>query len=176
MSKLYYCKVGTPIGDIKIAGTKRGICFVDLVQKSDDDFKLAMEKRFGVSPIKDEIELMDAVNEFMAYFAGELKVFSVPLDISVGTEFQKTVWTQLREISFGQVRSYKWLAERIGKPKASRAVGNANGKNPIPIIIPCHRIIETNGGLGGFSSGIATKRKLLLHEGVAETGLGLLKR
>ena len=169
MNKLHYCKLDTPIGKIKIVGTKRGVCFVDLVPKSEVDFKLDMEKRFGVRPIKDVIELVDAADEFIAYFAGELKEFTVPLDISAGTEFQKTVWTHLRKIPFGQVRSYKWLAERIGKPKACRAVGNANGKNPIPIIIPCHRIIETNGGLGGFSSGIDIKRRLLMHEGVAET-------
>ena len=78
-----------------------------------------------------------------------------------GTEFDHRVWLTLKEIPFGETRTYKWLAERIGKPKASRAVGQALGRNPIPILLPCHRIIESDGSIGGFSGGVDIKRRLL---------------
>ena len=88
---------------------------------------------------------------FQKYFNGSLTRFDLPLDILSGTLFQKKVWSMLKNIPFGQVRSYKWVAKELGMPKASRAVGNANGKNPVPIIIPCHRVICSNGKMGGFS-------------------------
>ena len=78
-----------------------------------------------------------------------------------GTEFERKVWETLKEIPYGETRTYKWLAEKIGKPHAFRAVGNALGKNPIPIIFPCHRVIETDGSLGGYSGGTDIKRRLL---------------
>ena len=100
-------------------------------------------------------------NEFHLYFSGRLKKFSCRLDLRQGTGFQQRVWRKLRLIPFGETRSYQWLAKSIHQPKACRAVGNANGKNPIPIIIPCHRVIQKNGSLGGFTGGIDLKRYLL---------------
>jgi len=85
--------------------------------------------------------------------------------VLTGTDFQKRVWTTLRSIPFGETRSYGWLAGEIGRPTASRAVGAANGANPIPVIIPCHRVIGANGALTGFGGGIETKQFLLGHEG-----------
>jgi methylated-DNA-[protein]-cysteine S-methyltransferase len=97
------------------------------------------------------------------YFAGRRQAFDVPLSMP-GTDFQQTVWAELRRIPYGETISYGELARRVGNPAASRAVGSANGKNPIPIIVPCHRVIATGGKLGGFGGGLDTKRWLLSHE------------
>lgn len=94
------------------------------------------------------------------YFSGKRSRFSLPL-APKGTEFQQRVWKKLMEIPYGEVESYKELAQRVGTPKGYRAVGNANGKNPIPIVIPCHRVIATGGGLGGFAYGLSMKSTLL---------------
>ena len=101
------------------------------------------------------------------YFAGKRTTFALPLVLS-GTPFQNAVWTTLQTIPFGATTTYRLLAERIGRPAAIRAVGAANGANPLPIIIPCHRVIGTDGSLTGFGGGIETKRFLLAHEGVGE--------
>ncbi|MBA4374148.1 MAG: hypothetical protein C0402_14960 [Thermodesulfovibrio sp.] len=102
-----------------------------------------------------------AKKELAEYFRNERKEFSCKTEFLEGTAFEKKVWNLLREIPYGETRSYKWLAERLDMPKASRAVGNALGKNPIPIIYPCHRIIESGGGLGGYTPGTDIKRRLL---------------
>lgn len=99
--------------------------------------------------------------ELAQYFDGERKDFSCETRFCEGSEFERQVWDTLRKIPYGETRSYKWLADRIGRPGASRAVGNALGKNPIPIIFPCHRIIESDGSLGGYSSGAGLKRRLI---------------
>ncbi len=95
------------------------------------------------------------------YFEGRLKEFHQPLIFLQGTDFEKKVWQTLLEIPFGETRTYKWVAERIGNPKAVRAVGQALGSNPIPIVLPCHRVIGSDGSLVGFTSGIDIKRRLL---------------
>lgn len=102
--------------------------------------------------------------ELTAYFAGRLRDFTLPLDVR-GTPFQQRVWQTLRSIPYGTTWSYGLLAARIGQPGAGRAVGNANGRNPLPIVIPCHRVIRSGGGLGGYSAGLAIKRFLLALEG-----------
>ena len=104
--------------------------------------------------------LRKAFEQLEAYFAGSLKQFELPLDTG-GTPFQRRVWTELQKIPYGQTISYGELASRIGNPKASRAVGLANGQNPISIIIPCHRVIGSNGSLTGFGGGLTVKRFLL---------------
>jgi methylated-DNA-[protein]-cysteine S-methyltransferase len=107
------------------------------------------------------------LDELERYFAGELRVFTVPLDPTGGTAFQRSVWSALQEIPYGTTKSYQDIAGQIGKPTATRAVGSANGRNPIPIIIPCHRVIKADGTLGGYSSGIEIKKALLGLEGSA---------
>jgi methylated-DNA-[protein]-cysteine S-methyltransferase len=104
--------------------------------------------------------LKEAARQLQAYFAGELKVFDLPL-APRGTDFQKSVWNALLEIPYGQTRSYSQIAAAIGSPKAVRAVGAANGQNPIPIVIPCHRVIGSSGKLVGFGGGLPLKRMLL---------------
>lgn len=109
--------------------------------------------------------LKKAVSQLEGYFAGELKEFSLPLEPE-GTAFMKQVWAALCEIPYGKTASYGEIAERIGRPKAARAVGLANNRNPIPIIIPCHRVIGANGSLVGYGGGLDMKRKLLKLENV----------
>ena len=106
------------------------------------------------------------IAELDDYFAGKLRKFSVPLDPAPGTDFRNRVWKQLTTIPYGQTRSYAEIAAGIGDPKAARAVGSANGCNPIPIIIPCHRVVKADATLGGYSSGVHIKKKLLELEGV----------
>ncbi|HPD15942.1 MAG TPA: methylated-DNA--[protein]-cysteine S-methyltransferase [Planctomycetota bacterium] len=105
------------------------------------------------------------VRELAAYFRGEASRFLTPLDLSSATPFQRKVWEELRRVPFGTTLSYGELARRVGAPRAARAVGQAVGDNPIPIVIPCHRVIRSNGDLGGFSAGLEIKRWLLRHEG-----------
>ncbi|MBS5322140.1 MAG: methylated-DNA--[protein]-cysteine S-methyltransferase [Lachnospiraceae bacterium] len=104
--------------------------------------------------------IQQTIKELEEYFAGSRKVFTVPLDLR-GTEFQKKVWEALREIPYGETRSYKEIAEKIGNPKASRAVGMANHRNPIGIVVPCHRVVGANGKLTGYAGGIPMKQALL---------------
>jgi O-6-methylguanine DNA methyltransferase len=118
--------------------------------------------RPGTHPIAAE-----AARQLRAYFAGELREFDLPLDMH-GTDFQLRVWRELERIPYGETRSYSQIAAAIGSPQAVRAVGAANGANPIPIIVPCHRVLGSGGTEGGFSGGqgLPTKRKLLALEGV----------
>ncbi len=103
--------------------------------------------------------------ELDAYFRGDLKKFRQKIKFVRGTDFEQKVWLALKGIPYGETRSYKWLAERIGKTEAVRAVGQALKKNPLPIILPCHRVIASDGSLGGFSCGVDVKKWLLRHEG-----------
>jgi methylated-DNA-[protein]-cysteine S-methyltransferase len=109
--------------------------------------------------------LSDAQAQLMGYLAGTRRSFDLPLDLSGGTAFQQKVWRTLRHISYGRLRSYQWVAAIVGGSRYARAVGNAVGANPIPIVIPCHRIVAQDMSLGGFSCGLPTKRKLLTLEG-----------
>lgn len=125
---------------------------------------------------RDDAQFTQTQAQFAAYFAGELASFDLPL-APAGTDFQQQVWQALRSIPFGQTSSYGELAASLGKPKASRAVGMANGRNPISIIVPCHRVIGADGSLTGYGGGIERKRWLLGHEGAlgAETGYNTQK-
>ena len=113
----------------------------------------------------DDPLLAEARSQLAAFFAGRLTTFDLPL-APAGTEFQRRVWDELRRVPFGQTISYGELARRVGNANASRAVGLANGRNPIAIVIPCHRVIGSSGALTGFGGGVDVKRALLKHEGV----------
>jgi len=102
--------------------------------------------------------------ELDAYFDGRLKAFSQETEFLGGTAFERAVWLCLKGIPHGETRSYRWVAERIGRPKATRAVGQALARNPLPIILPCHRVVESDGSLGGYSGGVEIKRRLLALE------------
>jgi methylated-DNA-[protein]-cysteine S-methyltransferase len=115
-------------------------------------------------PFKEKSTPESFVNEMAEYFKGSNKGFKQKTVFLEGTEFEKDVWKSLNKIPLGETRSYKWIAEKIGRPGASRAVGQALSKNPIPIVIPCHRVIESDGSMGGYSSGINNKVRLLEME------------
>lgn len=113
------------------------------------------------------LQILDRTRLFLdRYFAGRRIAYEGPFDLLVGTPFQRRVWATLLTIPYGEVRSYRWLAGTVGHPGAYRAVGMANGQNPIPVLIPCHRVINHNGGLGGYTGGIDLKRHLLAIEQV----------
>ena len=123
------------------------------------------QARASESPDVSNEVIREALIQLDKYFNCDLVTFDLPLDFSGWSEFQKKVWRSLLKIPFGQSRSYSEIAIDIGHPKACRAVGNANSKNPLPIIVPCHRVIRSDGSLGGYSSGLDIKSMLLLHEG-----------
>ena len=109
--------------------------------------------------------LRKAQTQLTDYLAGARRSFDLPLDLSRGTSFQQKVWRTLQRVSYSRLRSYQWVAVRVGGRQYARAVGNAVGANPMPIVIPCHRIVAQDASLGGFSGGLPTKRKLLILEG-----------
>ena len=116
--------------------------------------------------------LIEAARQLQSYFAGQLREFQLPLDIE-GTEFQKRVWGQVAAIPYGETRSYLQISTAIGAPRAVRAVGAANGANPVPIVVPCHRVIGAHGKLVGYGGGLALKQRLLELEGARALRLGL---
>jgi methylated-DNA-[protein]-cysteine S-methyltransferase len=135
---------------------------------------ISFKKPSGI-PFKKGTAPEDFVKELTSYFKGSISEFSQKIKFPSGTEFEKKVWTILKEIPFGETRTYKWVAEKIGKPSATRAVGQALSKNPIPIVIPCHRVIESDGSIGGYSSGVDRKRRLLEMEYYAKMNTDLRK-
>lgn len=164
----YFSQINSPIGQLLLAGDGTSLTLLAMHE----------QKYYGGRPLdgwqRDDAPFRAVREQLEAYFAGELHIFDVPLAPS-GTDFQRKVWQALRDIPFGHTQSYGALAQRIGAPKASRAVGMANGHNPISIIIPCHRVIGANGSLTGYGGGLDRKRWLLAHEGCnGESGSGTL--
>ena len=158
-----YKTVASPVGALKVIASDRGLSAI--LWENDDP------KRVRLGPLVEDPShpvLLETERQLAAYFAGTLTAFTVPLDFN-GTEFQKSVWAALLTIPFGATRSYGDIARQIGRPGASRAVGAANGKNPISIIAPCHRVIGAAGALTGFAGGLDIKRRLLGLES-AEAG------
>ncbi|MEX2130584.1 MAG: methylated-DNA--[protein]-cysteine S-methyltransferase [Pseudohongiellaceae bacterium] len=149
----FYDYLETPIGSLLLAGNEQALTLVGFPRGKE-------RKRHETGWIKDATKFKEVKKQLQAYFAGELTEFDLNL-APVGTDFQRKVWKALQKIPYGETVSYGDIALRIGKPKASRAVGAANGKNPIPIIIPCHRVIGSTGKLTGFGGGLPTKEKLL---------------
>jgi AraC family transcriptional regulator of adaptative response/methylated-DNA-[protein]-cysteine methyltransferase len=155
----------SPMGAIIIAANREGICLVEFSDRRMLEYQLKVLKKYfsgALIPGKNKY-ILQAQKELKEYFSGRLKKFSVPI-IFPGTEFQKKVWNKLINIPYGKTISYEELAQRIGIKKASRAVGTANGMNRIAIIIPCHRVVNKNGMLGGYGGGLWRKKKLLKLE------------
>lgn len=143
------------VGELKLVASERGLAAI--IWENDNPTRVPINT---AKEDKDNPLLQATESQLNAYFAGQLKQFSVNLDC-IGTEFQKKVWNALTTIPFGETRSYGQIAVQIGNPKAVRAVGAANGKNPISIIVPCHRVIGANGKLTGFAGGLEVKAYLL---------------
>ncbi|MGR3301640.1 MAG: methylated-DNA--[protein]-cysteine S-methyltransferase [Candidatus Scalindua sp.] len=159
-----YSCLDSPFGPVFIAETIRGVCLITLSKISEVKFQSFLRKRSQEEVTRNDRKLKNVIHELSSYFNGHRVNFKSILDLSIGTEFQRKVWEKVSEIPYGEQRAYKWIADEIGNPKAVRAVGNAVGKNPVPPIIPCHRVIRSDGKLGGFSSGIALKKWLLKLE------------
>ena len=160
MSTFVYTIINTKLGKIGIASTNKGICNITFL-KNERTFITSLKKKYRGEFKNDDAHFRKIINDLNEYISGKRKELNWTLDIIEGTEFQRKVWTILRTIPYGEVRSYKWVAEITGFKNAYRAVGNAVGKNPLPIVIPCHRVIRENGELGGFSGGIMLKKRLL---------------
>lgn len=168
MDKVCYTGFNSPIGLVLVAGTNRGICVVRFTKISEAKFLSTLRKRFQKDITRDDNAFADVKKSLAGYFKGQPVNFKHSLDLSTGTKFQRKVWQKVKEIPYGELRSYKWIANAIGSAHASRAVGNAVGQNPVAPIIPCHRVICSDGTLGGYSSGIAIKKRLLKLEGIYE--------
>jgi methylated-DNA-[protein]-cysteine S-methyltransferase len=161
---IHYSCFDSPFGPVFVAKTIKGACFINLSKTSEAGFQSLLQKRFRKKAVRDDRQLKDVINELLDYFNGNKVNFKSILDLSMGTIFQRKVWGQISKIPYGELRTYKWIAGEIGNLNAVRAVGNAVGKNPVPPIIPCHRVIRSDGSLGGFSSGISLKKWLLKLE------------
>jgi methylated-DNA-[protein]-cysteine S-methyltransferase len=153
---MYYCYFDTPIGELLLAGEEGALSMIGFPKGS-------MRRDPEPDWIYNEKPLAEARRQLQEYFAGERKAFDLPLHLS-GTEFQVSVLEALQNIPYGETVSYGEIAKRIGRPKAMRAVGAANGRNPIPIVVPCHRVIGSSGDMTGFGGGIDTKEALLRLE------------
>ena len=167
-NQIYYTSFSTSIGRVYLAATEKGIYKVAWEYKSVEDFvrEIRSQKPEVKSIVKSDSHLAGIKNDIKRYFSGKHVSFKkYALDLK-GTDFQKKVWRALAHIPYGKVLTYKQIAEKIGAPNAFRAVGSACGANDLPIIIPCHRVIASNGGLGGFSGGLKIKKHLLKLEGV----------
>lgn len=150
-----YKVVASPVGELKLVASDKGL--VAILWENDDPDRVRLG---AMTEQPDHPMLLETERQLGHYFIGRLKAFSVPLDFN-GTDFQKSVWAALLTIPFGETRSYGEIARQIGRPSASRAVGAANGRNPISIIAPCHRVIGSNGALTGFAGGLTVKEHLL---------------
>ncbi|MEU0496194.1 methylated-DNA--[protein]-cysteine S-methyltransferase [Mycobacterium sp. NPDC006124] len=155
METVYFRTMDSPVGPLTLAGRGGRLQHLRMVDQTHEP------SRDGWEP--DDSLFGDAIDQLAAYFAGDLLEFDLDLDL-VGTEFQRRVWAALLDIPYGETRSYGEIARHIGSPGASRAVGLANGHNPIGIIVPCHRVIGANGSLTGYGGGLPKKKQLLEME------------
>jgi AraC family transcriptional regulator, regulatory protein of adaptative response / methylated-DNA-[protein]-cysteine methyltransferase len=174
-AEIAYAIVDSALGRLLVAGTQRGICFAAMGEADD---ALVAELRGDyphatirvIDPKRREDDRIGRCADALAqYVVGRAKMPTPPMDIR-GTPFQFAVWEQLREIPAGETRSYTEIARRIGRPRAIRAVGTANGANPVSIVIPCHRAVRASGHLGGYRWGLERKRKLLEMEAQSNRG------
>ncbi len=162
-AKVYYVAVRTPVGRVFVAATDVGLARVSF-DPSEVKFVAAL-RQLKMDVVKSAEKVSGITAQLEAYFAGERRAFDVPVDLRRMSPFQRSVLMAARAVPAGQVVSYHEIARRIGRPRASRAVGQALGHNPVPIVIPCHRVVASDGGLGGYSGGLEIKAKLLKMEG-----------
>jgi methylated-DNA-[protein]-cysteine S-methyltransferase len=143
------------VGWLELCVSDRGVTSISFIEEPSEPVPKSAH------PMMKKLE-----EELVGYFSGKLTTFSIPVALTAGSPFQRRVWKQLELIPYGETRSYADIARDVGNPRGCRAVGGANGSNPVPIVVPCHRVIKADGSIGGFSSGVHIKRKLLALEGV----------
>ena len=170
MEKIYYAGLETPLGVMWAAASEKGIVQFNM-SNDREGFLKELRARIKAEYIEDTSRFKSLKAELDRYFKGEKFVFKGPFDMR-GTPFQVAVWKAIYSIPYGKLTSYGGIAEQIGRPKAVRAVGNAVGDNPMGLIVPCHRVVWGNGGIGGFSGGLEWKRKLLKQEGIFDKAEG----
>lgn len=164
-ARAYGAWVDGPFGRVFLAKTNRGLCRVGGFRKSEDVLLAELEGKCLLAEMAPE-RLDEERRQLDEYFEGRRRRFALPVDLRWGTAFQRQVLESIRKLPFGEVRRYKDVAEDVGRPKASRAVGNALGSNPVAIVIPCHRVVASGGKLGGYTGGLDIKRTLMDIEGI----------
>ncbi|ALX95200.1 cysteine methyltransferase [Serratia fonticola] len=167
MLTFFIDRMPTPVGELVLIGDEQGR--MRALDWTDHEARLMklLNSHYRASPfvIQEQVNPGGLTEVMQRYFAGELAAIDTVPVMTAGTEFQRTVWQQLRQIPCGEIITYGELAKRIGRPTASRAVGMANGTNPISIVVPCHRVIGSQGALTGYAGGVQRKQWLLKHEG-----------
>jgi len=160
--ELCFATMKSRIGTIRVAATQRGVCKIALGKETAQDFFGWLERHVGQAPRKpDRSGLVAlALDQIAEYLGGHRREFDLPLDVR-GTDFQRRMWAAVAAVPYGEMRTYADIARVIGKPQAVRAVGAANGANPLPLVVPCHRVIGSDGSLTGYGGGLDVKRKLL---------------
>ena len=154
VAELNYRLLSTAIGALRLLSDGQALV------------RIEFENAHGYDGVERNDPVLDATaGQLLEYFDGLRRVFDLPV-AHTGTEFQRRVWQALSSIPYGELRSYRDIAQQLGNPKAVRAVGTANGSNPVPIVVPCHRVIGSDGSLAGYAGGIELKRRLLVLEGV----------
>jgi AraC family transcriptional regulator of adaptative response/methylated-DNA-[protein]-cysteine methyltransferase len=159
--RIGYCSFSSPLGTVLLAATEKGLCSVKL---GDDPARLRglLAEEFSQAQLS-ESDLPDLRRKILSFIEGEASLAKLPVDIR-GTVFQRRVWDELRRIPRGETRTYSEIARAIGAPDAVRAVGSACGANPVALVVPCHRAVRTDGGMGGYAWGVQRKKKLLALE------------
>jgi O-6-methylguanine DNA methyltransferase len=165
MESMAISNMSSPVGRLRLAATDGGACLVAFVGGRGRDPAQRLADQWGCTvTVGTNRHLRQLREQLAAYFRGTLQQFTVPLDLR-GTAFQLAVWRGMRKIRYGRTLSYGELARRIGRPKAQRAVGQATGANPLTIVVPCHRVLDSSGRLHGYGGGLRRKRLLLELEG-----------
>jgi AraC family transcriptional regulator of adaptative response/methylated-DNA-[protein]-cysteine methyltransferase len=160
-----YAVVDSPLGPLLVAATDKGICRLTF-----DEDEAALRRRFPQADLQPGGEALAAlIGQVLAAVERPLAMPDLPLDVA-GTAFQERVWAELRKIPAGETRSYAQIAAAVGQPGAVRAVGTANGANPVAVLVPCHRVVRSDGSLGGYAGGLDRKRRLLEAETIAGQG------
>jgi methylated-DNA-[protein]-cysteine S-methyltransferase len=161
-----YGRIDSPIGPLFIAASDQGVCEIGFGAHEPESLFQDHLKERGFRPVPDWNAVAGVARQLREYFGGERNQFEVPLDFSGISAFTRSVLTATAQVPFGQLSTYRDIAQQVGRPSATRAVGNALGRNPIPVIVPCHRIVRSDASLGGYTGGLEIKERLLSLEGV----------
>jgi methylated-DNA-[protein]-cysteine S-methyltransferase len=162
----WYGEVDSPVGPLFVAASDAGVCEIDFASSHIQTEVMRRIEQRGFHPIPNQTAITTVAGQLNEYFNGERDQFEVPLDFSGVTPFTKAVLVATNKVPFGHLSTYRQIAESIGQPTAMRAVGNALGRNPIPVIVPCHRIVRSDSKMGGYTGGPHIKERLLKLEGV----------
>jgi len=163
---IVYAQTDSPFGPVWVAATETGICTVTTGTRQPDALFAWLSRHVSPEPPREDREaLTQALAQLREYFSHARQAFDLPLDVR-GTAFQRAVWAEINRITYGTTTTYSQIAEHIGRPRAARAVGAAVGANPLPILIPCHRVVGAGGSLTGYGGGLEMKAELLQMEGV----------